>query len=88
VPTNPKLSNWANACPPSSALYRNESNLPPLESDDHPLTSAATKSLIYDHVKAMEVCGHPESMKLHGFTSAAGTDNVELVPLFTFAKTT
>jgi len=88
IPTNPKLSNWANACPPNSPLYRNESNLPPLESDDHPLTSAATKSFIFDHAKAMEICGHPESMKLHGFTSAAGTENVELVPLFTFAKST
>ncbi|PLW06384.1 hypothetical protein PCANC_20973 [Puccinia coronata f. sp. avenae] len=26
----------------------------------------------------MEVCGHPESRKLHGFTSAAGTGNVKL----------
>jgi hypothetical protein len=50
--------------------------------------NGGTKSFIYDHSKAMEICGHPESMKLHGFTSAAGTDNVELVPLFTFAKTT
>ncbi|KAA1086937.1 Pfam:DUF821 [Puccinia graminis f. sp. tritici] len=50
--------------------------------------NGGTKSFIYDHLKAMEICGHPESMKLHGFTSAAGTDNVELVPLFTFAKTT
>ncbi|EFP88072.2 uncharacterized protein PGTG_12519 [Puccinia graminis f. sp. tritici CRL 75-36-700-3] len=92
-PSNPKLSNWANACPPHSALYRNESNLPPLEDESLPpgmrnKNNGGTKSFIYDHSKAMEICGHPESMKLHGFTSAAGTDNVELVPLFTFAKTT
>ncbi|OAV95361.1 hypothetical protein PTTG_05423 [Puccinia triticina 1-1 BBBD Race 1] len=88
-PTNPKLSNWANACPPSSALYRNESGLPPLDAAEARMSSAGGgKSFIFDHPKAMEICAHPESMKLHGFTSAAGTDNVELVPLFTFAKTT
>lgn len=35
----------------------------------------------------MDVCQHPEQMHLHGFTSAAGTNLANLVPLFTFAKT-
>lgn len=88
-PPNPKLSNWANACPPSSSLYLNESNLPfpPSSSNEQLITTDLTKkSFIFDHLSGMEVCSHPESMNLHGFTSSPGTNNVELVPLFTFAK--
>lgn len=36
----------------------------------------------------MDVCQHPEAMPLHGFTTAIGTNPAELVPLWTFAKTT
>ena len=36
----------------------------------------------------MDICLHPEIMPLHGFTTSVGTNPGELVPLFTFAKTT
>lgn len=84
-PNDPKLSNWANACPPTSSLYHNETNQMTLEEQE---ASGLFKSFIYDHPSAMDVCQHPESKPLHGFTRAPGTDNIELVPLFTFAKTT
>ncbi|MBW0550226.1 hypothetical protein O181_089941 [Austropuccinia psidii MF-1] len=79
-PPNSTLSNWANACPPNSNLYLNESNIPSSNSFQ------IGKSFIFDHQSAMEICSHPESMQLHGFTSSPGTNNAELVPLFTFAK--
>ncbi|BGP24779.1 glycosyltransferase family 90 protein [Rhodotorula toruloides] len=56
------------------------------ETQQKPSTSPA-RSYIYDHSSAMDICQHPESMNLHGFTSVAGTDPGPLVPLFTFAKT-
>ncbi|KNE93907.1 hypothetical protein PSTG_12710 [Puccinia striiformis f. sp. tritici PST-78] len=84
-PNNPKLSNWANACPTTSALYLNESGSPSSSSSS---IREKGKSFILDHSEAMQICDHPEFIPLHGFTSASGTDNVELVPLFTFAKTT
>ncbi|KAG0147782.1 hypothetical protein CROQUDRAFT_42346 [Cronartium quercuum f. sp. fusiforme G11] len=81
-PPNPNLSNWANACPPSSALYLNETG----KSKD--AEAGRARSFVYEHVRAMDVCEHPESKLLHGFTASPGADISELVPLFTFAKTT
>merc|ERR1711939_1195986 len=46
-----------------------------------------TRSYIADYQSALDVCQHPETMNLHGFTSVSGTDPGPLVPLFTFAKT-
>ncbi|CAH7676894.1 family 90 glycosyltransferase [Phakopsora pachyrhizi] len=85
-PADPKLSNWANACSPKSSLYLNQTirKDPSSRVPDY----GSGKSFIFDHKRAMDVCEHPESLKLHGFTSSPGTDNSELVPLFTFAKTT
>ncbi|EGG11221.1 family 90 glycosyltransferase [Melampsora larici-populina 98AG31] len=84
-PNDPKLSNWANACSTSSSLYHNETHQITSEEED---LLKLQKSFIFDHPAAMDLCQHPESKSLHGFTSAPGTDNIELVPLFTFAKTT
>lgn len=84
LPPNPQLTNWANACPPTSALYLNETN----SMTEAALRAMHARSFVYDHLRAMDVCEHPESKALHGFTRAPGTDNTELVPLFTFAKTT
>ncbi|PLW06531.1 hypothetical protein PCASD_24354 [Puccinia coronata f. sp. avenae] len=77
-----KLSHWANGCGPGTALYLNESQhvAPSWAGSDR-------KSFIYDHPKAMDVCGHPESIKMHGFTSTPGLEDSALVPLFTYAKT-
>ncbi|GAA5821220.1 hypothetical protein JCM3770_006880 [Rhodotorula araucariae] len=49
--------------------------------------STGGRSYIYDYQSALDVCQHPETMNLHGFTSVSGTDPGPLVPLFTFAKT-
>ncbi|GAA5896049.1 hypothetical protein JCM8208_007515 [Rhodotorula glutinis] len=48
---------------------------------------SGTRSYIADYQSALDVCQHPETMNLHGFTSVSGTDPGPLVPLFTFAKT-
>jgi hypothetical protein len=81
---DPVLTNWANGCPPSSALRQSELAGPGHSST---LPMAKHRSFIYDHQAAMDICQHPENMPLHGFTTSLGTDIGELVPLFTFAKT-
>lgn len=53
----------------------------------HPNNLDIQRSFIFDHNRAMDICQHPESMHLHGFTSTPGTNLANLVPLFTFAKT-
>lgn len=78
---DPQLTNWANGCSPHSPLRQSEMGLRTAPSTDH-------RSFIFDHQAAMDICQHPETMPLHGFTLAVGTNLAELVPLFTFAKTT
>lgn len=46
-----------------------------------------SRSYIFDHQAAMDICQHPEIMPIHGFTTSIGTNPGPLVPLFTFAKT-
>lgn len=86
-PENPDLSNWANGCPPSSPLYLAELGELNEAHPSHPTKLDIQRSFIYNHNHAMDICQHPESMHLHGFTSAPGTNLANLVPLFTFAKT-
>ncbi len=97
--SNLALSNWANGCPPESPLRRAEvqalaANSPSSPAERKQLLNAAyqsplakTRSYIYDHPRAMDVCRHPELMHLHGYTTAVGTNPGPLMPLFTFAKT-
>lgn len=80
--SDPSLSNYARACPPHSALRRTELNQ--TAPNERPL--AGTRSFIYDHAAAMDLCNHPEMRQLHGFTSGVGVGVGPLVPLFTFAK--
>lgn len=86
-PENPELSNWANGCPANSPLYLSEVGELHESHPSHPSKLDIQRSFIYDHAKSMDICQHPESMHLHGFTSAPGTNLANLVPLFTFAKT-
>lgn len=93
------LSNWANGCPPESALRQAETkvfseHLTLSAQERHEQLGLAyvsalskSRSFIYDHARAMDVCLHPENMRLHGFTTAIGTNPGPLMPLFTFAKT-
>lgn len=68
-------------------LSRSHKNSYPLPLNDATDLLLTPRSYIYDHRLAMDICRHPNNMKLHGFTSSAGTDAGSLVPLFTFAKT-
>ena len=78
---DPQLTNWANGCAPTSPLRQAELGLRPANA------SADHRSFIFNHQAAMDICQHPETMPLHGFTLSVGTNLGELVPLFTFAKT-
>ncbi|GAA5885978.1 hypothetical protein JCM6882_004220 [Rhodosporidiobolus microsporus] len=79
---DPTLSNFAQACAPNSPLRRSErGEFTPDYSGD------AQRSFIWSHAKAMDLCQHPESRKLHGHTMQQGVPLGPLVPLFTFAKT-
>ena len=97
--SNVALTNWANGCPPESPLRRAEVHAlganPPASSAErakvlieaYTSSLAKTRSYIYDHQHAMDICRHPEVMRLHGYTTAVGTNPGPLMPLFTFAKT-
>ncbi|KAM0753092.1 hypothetical protein T439DRAFT_286471 [Meredithblackwellia eburnea MCA 4105] len=92
-----KLSNWADGCPPDSPLRQIETAAvkakPGIDLSQNKLRPsyvtdvAKSRSYIFDHQAAMDICQHPEIMPIHGFTTAPGTNAGPLVPLFTFAKT-
>lgn len=91
------LSNWANGCAPGSPLrdieqaaLRKQPEQDFTLSEHRPAYAtnvSASRSYIFDHQAAMDLCQHPEIMSIHGFTVAPGTTAGPLVPLFTFAKT-
>lgn len=97
--SNVAITNWAHGCPPESPLRRAEvealsAHPPSTPAERSKLLAAAytsplakTRSYIYDHQRAMDICRHPELIRLHGYTTAVGTNPGPLMPLFTFAKT-
>lgn len=80
--SDPKLSNYARACPPTSQLRRSERN----ETVPDFSVASGVRSFIHDHTAAMDLCQHPEHRQLHGFTAGEGVGLGPIVPLFTFAK--
>lgn len=76
------LSNFARACASNSPLRRAERGE---FTPDYAGTT--TRSFIWDHSRAADLCQHPEARKLHGHTMQQGVPLSPLVPLFTFAKT-
>ncbi|BGP32303.1 hypothetical protein JCM10296v2_004084 [Rhodotorula toruloides] len=79
---DPNVSNFARACPPNSPLRRSERG--EFTTD---YSGDVQRSFIWRHQKAMDMCLHPESRKLHGHTMQQGVPLGPLVPLFSFAKT-
>ncbi|GAA5909757.1 hypothetical protein JCM6882_002666 [Rhodosporidiobolus microsporus] len=74
---------WSLMCPPGSPL-REASRF----ENRTEWTAPETTSFIgVDHVKAMDVCYHPENQAIHGYTSWAGPRPGLLLPMFAFSTT-
>lgn len=77
---SPELDGWAAICPPQSAIRTAgyfEHRKTKMPSTSHP-------SFIQDHVKAMDVCSHPDNQGSHGFTAWPGPRPGLLYPMFSF----
>ncbi|GAA5838080.1 hypothetical protein JCM9279_004120 [Rhodotorula babjevae] len=74
------LDGWALSCPPSSPIRAAGTFLDRLDWK----RPAKTSFIGLDHVKAMDVCSHPENQALHGFTSWTGPRPGVIFPLFSF----
>lgn len=60
----PKSSGWSSACPPTSPLGQ---KAPPRPNDPRSIwTSDPSKSFIYDHKLALNLCNHPSQIHLNG----------------------
>jgi hypothetical protein len=83
----PKVAShgWTSACHPSSLARRIPLNL------DMPPSSPTKKTFIYDHLKTMDPCNHPDHFHHHGqFLShnmGPGPQHV-MVPEFSYCATT
>ncbi|BGP16588.1 hypothetical protein JCM10213_000498 [Rhodosporidiobolus nylandii] len=77
---------WAQICPPDSPLRR----VPPFDdrmTKGHIYTEPRHKSFIKDHTAAMDLCTHPESQLIHGFTAWPGPRPGLLYPVFVSTTT-
>ncbi|KIO24440.1 glycosyltransferase family 90 protein [Tulasnella calospora MUT 4182] len=60
----PKASGWSSACPPTSPLGQKP---PPRPTDPQAIWKVeSSKSFIYDHKLALDVCDHPSQIHLNG----------------------
>ncbi|KAG8914632.1 Glycosyltransferase Family 90 domain containing protein, partial [Tulasnella sp. 417] len=60
----PKATGWSSACSPTSPLGQ---QLPPRPNDPQAIwNSQSSKSFIYDHKLALDVCNHPSQIHLNG----------------------
>ncbi|GAA6056634.1 hypothetical protein JCM3770_006321 [Rhodotorula araucariae] len=80
---NGELDGWQYACPPDSPIRKAGSFANRLEWQQPPKTSF----IGLDHVKAMDVCFHPENQAIHGYTAWTGPRAGLLFPLFSFSAT-
>ncbi|BGP39508.1 Protein O-glucosyltransferase 2 [Rhodotorula kratochvilovae] len=80
---NWELDGWQYACLPDSPIRKAGSFLNRLEWEQPEKTSL----IGLDHVKAMDVCSHPENQALHGYTAWTGPRPGLLFPLFSFSAT-
>ncbi|GAA6061952.1 hypothetical protein JCM10212_001994 [Sporobolomyces blumeae] len=75
---------WDSLCAPNSTARRIAQALPV----DKPVENPTLRSVVaVDHVKAMDICEHPEIRDLNGVTSWSGPRPYLLYPLFSFSKT-
>ncbi|GAA5887796.1 hypothetical protein JCM6882_000754 [Rhodosporidiobolus microsporus] len=77
---------WAQICPPDSPLRR----VPPFDKrmeTGQIYSEPRQRTLIKDHAKAMDLCQHPETQLIHGFTAWPGPRAGLLYPLFTSTTT-
>ncbi|SCV72127.1 BQ2448_4821 [Microbotryum intermedium] len=81
-----KYDGWAQSCPPNSAL-RKAARFSERLKDQAKAKPSSQKSLIHDHVQAMDVCSHPERQTLHGFTLWDGPRSGLAYPLFAMTST-
>ncbi|SCZ88292.1 BZ3500_MvSof-1268-A1-R1_Chr2-1g04314 [Microbotryum saponariae] len=81
-----KYDGWAQSCPPNSPM-RKAARFSDRLKDQAKVAPPAQKSLIHDHVQAMDVCSHPERQTLHGFTLWDGPRCGLVYPLFAMTST-
>ncbi|BGO91104.1 hypothetical protein NBRC10512_005802 [Rhodotorula toruloides] len=74
------LDGWQVICPPQSPLQEAEH----FEKRMDWQAPEKTSFIGLDHVKAMDVCQHPENQAIHGFTAWPGPRPGFLFPLFSF----
>jgi len=77
---NFSLDGWAVACPPRSPIR----SAGYFDQRKERFPKAQPQSFIRDHLKAMDLCTHPDSQGLHGFTAWPGPRPGLLYPLFSF----
>ncbi|KAM0752829.1 hypothetical protein T439DRAFT_323438 [Meredithblackwellia eburnea MCA 4105] len=73
---------WASICPPGSPI-RTEKRF----DDRINIMAKRRPSFIYDHVASMDLCTHPDTQNLHGFTAWPGPRPGLLYPIFSFTST-
>ncbi|KDE09242.1 hypothetical protein MVLG_00562 [Microbotryum lychnidis-dioicae p1A1 Lamole] len=81
-----KYDGWTQSCPPNSPM-RKAARFSDRLRDQAKMAPPAQKSLIHDHVQAMDVCSHPERQTLHGFTLWDGPRCGLVYPLFAMTST-
>ncbi|BGP15572.1 hypothetical protein JCM10213_003316 [Rhodosporidiobolus nylandii] len=74
---------WTLMCPPDSPMR----SAGPYEGRKEWRASEKRTFIGTDHVKAMDVCQHPESQAIHGFTAWNGPRPGLLFPMFSFSTT-
>ncbi|GAA5999999.1 hypothetical protein JCM10207_006007 [Rhodosporidiobolus poonsookiae] len=77
---------WAQICPPNSPIRRVPSFDDRMKSG-HIYSEPKQRSYIKDHVQAMDVCTHPETQLIHGFTAWPGPRAGHLYPVFVSTTT-
>ncbi|GAA5838300.1 hypothetical protein JCM11251_003457 [Rhodosporidiobolus azoricus] len=74
---------WNLMCPPDSPLRQSSR----FENRTEWLAPEKTSFIGVNHVKAMDVCYHPENQAIHGYTAWAGPRPGLLLPMFSFSTT-
>ncbi|GAA5967932.1 hypothetical protein JCM11641_005812 [Rhodosporidiobolus odoratus] len=82
---NWEYDGWAQSCPPDSPIRRVPSFDERMKRKIYSLPTQ--RSFIKEHQPGMDLCSHPESQLIHGFTAWPGPRSGLLYPLFTSTTT-